>query len=701
MELTPRLSESALVSRAAAAGSMVLLKNVGGALPLRPEAGEPLPVAVFGIGQLFTACCQRAMTPWRTIDILSGLCASEYVKPDGLLAHKYRAWAVEHPNGEPLPLSGISLEELTEHCRAALLVVTRRPEDYRPQLTAEETQMIASVSAAFERSVLILNTPGYMELGEAARSCAAVVFMGIPGQEAGYALCDLLTAKLMPAGRLAHSWPLRLSDFDEAAETADRFTGYRYFDSFGTELLYPFGFGLTYGKAELGAVSMGLDGTDVFVSAEVQNTGETWPVQEVVQVYVSHPEGKLEQPVYLLDCFAKTKLLEPGASQTVELRFPVTELAAFREDASAFCLEEGYYDIRIGTASRASCIAGSIRLTRGVVVQAVAPLKMGPTLCRSRSGASPYTYPGEEDELREARRRAIRLSDRNLPRRSQKKGREFTGCRSDGKMHTLQELQNDWCSLFQFVAGLDDESLRKLVCDFGFCPSEVPGALGASAALERYGVPAYTIAAGSDGLQLTRDIKDENEKIVKRQPCTAFPAASLLACSFDRELIRSVGAAVGREMAEYGVQFWLAPGANLQRTPRQPGFFETWSEDPVLAGVCAAALAEGVQPYGTAVLRTVDPRRSFDVSQSAWRDVYALGFEIAARSYRAALLPQLTLSGEILGENSVLVKSMILDWHFGGMFLADGERYVSDPTRAELEKAALRIVKVLLNAKKK
>ena len=107
------------------------------------------------------------------------------MKPDGLLAHKYRAWAVEHPNGEPLPLSGISLEELTEHCRAALLVVTRRPEDYRPQLTAEETQMIASVSAAFERSVLILNTPGYMELGEAARSCAAVVFMTFAGQNYG------------------------------------------------------------------------------------------------------------------------------------------------------------------------------------------------------------------------------------------------------------------------------------------------------------------------------------------------------------------------------------------------------------------------------------------------------------------------------------------------------------------------------------
>jgi hypothetical protein len=695
MELTPRLTRNALVARAAAAGSMVLLKNTNGALPILREDGAPLPAAVFGIGQIFTALCQKAMTPWRACSILSGLEASERIKPDGLLAHKYRTWAMEHPDAAEMPLDQISFEELAAHDEAALVVITRAPGDDRLTLTAQEREMIAAAAAAFARSVLILNTQGYLELGESARLCAAVLYMGVAGQEGGNALADVLTARSLPCGRLAQSWPEKLSSFDEAAETADRFSGYRYFDSFGTELLYPFGFGLSYGKAELGAVSAGLDGTDVYVTAEVQNTGETWPVQETVQVYVSHPEDKLEQPAYSLNCFAKTKLLEPGESQTVTLRFPVTELSVFREDASAFCLEEGYYDIRVGTSSRNTCVAGSLRLTRSAVILPVEPLKLGPSLCRSRSGAEAYTYPGEKEELEQAHQHAIRLSDRNLPRGKRKKGREFSGCRGDEKVHTLQELQKGWCSVFQLVASLDDESLRRLVCDFGYDPSSVPGALGASAALERCGIPAVTIAAGSDGLQLTRDIKDENDKIVRRQLCTAFPAPGLLACSFDPALAESVGAAIGRDMKEYGVSLWLAPGVNLLRTPRQEGAWECWSEDPVVAGRCAAAIAAGVGKNGAAVLRAADTRHEVSVSLPAWRDLYALGFEIAAGSYRAALLPAMSVSGEPMGENSPLVRSMIVDCKYSGMFLADGERYAGGPTRVELEKSALRIVKLL------
>lgn len=95
-------------------------------------------------------------------------------------------------------------------------------------------------------------------------------------------------------------------------------------------------------------MSVGLDGTDVTVSAEVENIGETWPAAEAVQVYISRPDAAGAQPVWLLDCFARTKLLAPGERETVQLRFPVTELAAYRESACAFALEEGYYDVRVG-----------------------------------------------------------------------------------------------------------------------------------------------------------------------------------------------------------------------------------------------------------------------------------------------------------------------------------------------------------------
>ena len=79
------------------------------------------------------------------------------------------------------------------------------------------------------------------------------------GQEAGGALADVLTAKVMPSGHLSFTWPENAEAFDEACAAVDQFTGYRYFDSFGTPVRYPFGYGLGYGKIEFGSVSAGLD----------------------------------------------------------------------------------------------------------------------------------------------------------------------------------------------------------------------------------------------------------------------------------------------------------------------------------------------------------------------------------------------------------------------------------------------------------
>lgn len=697
MEYTTRMQDSALVSRTAAAAGCVLLKNVGNTLPLLPLDGAPLRVAVFGAGQIATAVCSAGMTPWRTVNILDGLCAAESLKVDGLLSHKYRAWALEHPDGSQMPLESLSMEEFAENNDAAIVVITRAAQSSDLCLHPAEERMLELVTGAFSRVVLVLNTPGYLELSERALSCGAIVFLGIAGQEAGAALCDVLTAQVMPSGRLAHTWPVHAADYDEACAQQDIFTGYRYFDTFGKAVRYPFGYGLGYGRAELAEVAVGLDGCEVTVSAAVVNTGTRWPIQETVQVYVSH-EGRNERPVYLLDCFAKSALLAPGERQTVQLRFSVTELSVFHEEASGYVLEEGYYDIRIGTNCRASVIAGSLRATRSAVVQAVSPLHMEPDLSRSRQGVAPVSYPGEAEELAAARRRAIRISDRNLPRRSRRKGRAFSGCRADGENYTFADVQAGRCSVFQLVACMDDHSLRELVCTFGAHPAAVPGALGASAALERYGIPALSIAAGAGGLQLTRDLEADNgEK--RHQYCTAFPMPSLLACSFDPDLIRTVGQAIGREMAEYGVDLWLAPGASLQRSPAQPGFAECWSEDPVLSGLCARAVAAGMRGWGAAVLRGFCGRR-VEISQSALRDVYGLSFEIAADAYPACLLPAATLGGEPVCEDGALVRSLVVDWRYTGMFLADGERYAAEPSRVTLEKSALRILRVMLELKK-
>ena len=122
---------------------------------------------------------------------------------------------------------------------------------------------------------------------------------------------------------------------------------------------------------------------------------------------------------------------------------------------------------------------------------------------------------------------------------------------------------------------------------------------------------------------------------------------------------------------------------------------ESWSEDPVLTGRCALYFAKGVQVYEVAILRAGTLPRSLDMRLSSFRDIYGLPFEIAVSAYKAVLLPDSTVNGESLGEDSDLIRSLIIDWKFGGMFLSDGERYTKEPDRVTLERSALRIVRVL------
>ena len=697
MEFTPRMTEHMLVAESAAMSSMVLLKNIKNTLPLCPAGAEKLPVAVFGMGQLDTACCCDEFKTYRTVSILDGLCASEQVVPDGLLAHKYRTWKLNNP-GKEYPWADLSMEELAENNAAAIVVITRTEDTYDTVLANDEKAMVEAVAAAFDRVVLVLNTPGYMEIAPIADLCGAIVYMGIAGQESGTALARLLTGQALFRGKLNQSWPRRRADFTLANKKADIYCGYRYFDSFGAELLYDFGHGLTYGAAELTALSVALDNADLVITAEVTNVGETWPVSQVVQVYVSRPEGNLPQPKYTFQAFGRTKVLDPGQSQTVTITIPVSRLATFSEDASAFVLQAGYYDIRVGFSARSTMIAGSLNLARDAVVRPVMPMDMART--ENRKAKHPFTYPGEDEEKALARSRAIRLSPWNIPRSSLRKPKAPQLCRAAENPVRLEDVKDHVASLYELVAAMSDNDLRKLVLDFGFCSTKLAGALGASADLtEAYGIPAMTIAAGADGLLLQRDLKNEEDQVVGHQYCTVFPAASLLGCCWDMELISAVGAAIGREMKEFGVDLWLAPGADVIRSPSQRHVSRCWSEDPVMCGFYTAQLARAVGKYGAAVLRSVSMEHKAEATQRAFLDVYAVGFAMAAPEAKAVLLPTQWLNGEPSGEDTAQSTALINEWKFSGMFLADDERFIREPDRLQLEQAALKILKFALTRK--
>ncbi len=701
MEISPRMQESALAARAAAAGSMVLLKNTHHALPLRPEGDTPLPVAVYGIGQVRTALT-AGIQPWRRVNVLDGLCAAGGVEPDGLLAHQYRSHALEKGGGE-LPLDQNALRETARRCKAAVVVVTRPHDGYDWNLRGEEMDLIRAVTAVFERSVLVLNTPGYMDIAEASPLFSAIVYMGIAGQEGGAALADLLTGREVFCGKLPDTWPVSPQQFDKAAGQLDLYTGYRYYDSFNKDVLYPFGYGLGYGKSRLTGYAVGLDNGNITVDATIENAGDTWPVREVLQVYFSYPEEPVSRPVYMMDCFAKTCLLAPGDSETVRLAFPVSELSRFDRHNAVWRLDEGYYDIRIGFHSRATTIAGSVYVPKPIVTVQVRNCIEAPALTvRSRKGARAFTYPGEEAERNAARQHAMRLSPRQVPLREVRYARKFSGCRGGKPGIRLADVYEGRYDLRQLVAVMDDHDLRALVCSFGACQAGVPGAWGASADLwDKYGIPAITVAKGCDGVRVTRDVKNTDGDVVSHQYATAFPVPSLLGCSFDRELLHSVGSAVGREMREFGVDLWLSPSATVHRDPRTDCYHGAFSEDPVVAGLSAAWLIQGCQQHAMAALRHVESTVEVTMTERTLRELELQGFEIAVAVGRpkALLAPSIAVCGEALSlDNRILSDVLCDEWGYDGMAFAAGELFSRFPGRPLLEQAALRTLRLILDS---
>lgn len=203
--------------------------------------------------------------------------------------------------------------------------------------------------------------------------------MGQAGNESGNALADVLTGKVNPGGRLTDTWAKRYED-NPASETfgandgdtlqedyrEDIFVGYRYFDTFGIEPLYPFGYGLscTSFRKECGKVTA--DWRQVSVAVEVTNTGST-PGRDVVQIYVTAPEGCLTKPFQEMKGFCKTELLQPGESRTVTVNIPTESLASFDTQQAAFVMEPGDYLLRMGSHSRETQVVRVLRLDRADV----------------------------------------------------------------------------------------------------------------------------------------------------------------------------------------------------------------------------------------------------------------------------------------------------------------------------------------------
>ena len=603
------------------------------------------------------------------------------------------------------------------------------PGDY--ELSEAEIRNLRFLAERYEKLIVLLNVGGVIDTKPLREipGISAVVLIGQMGNITGLTVADLLSGKAVPSGKLTDTWAENYADYPSSATfshndgdlcdepyTEGIFVGYRYFDTFGVKPAYEFGFGRSYTDFSMNTECAQIDGTDILLRIRVRNVGKEYAGREVAQVYVSAPAGGPVKPWQELRGFAKTRMLAPGEEETLTVRILASSLASFCPECSAWILTQGSYVIRVGNSSRNTRVAAVVNLPARVVLEKVKPLFRdpdGPLKEIAPSGTS-WTPPHEAAEMAEAPKLELdpglfvthEAVYAVLPDPLPKK---------PGAVIPFDDVAAGKASLEDFIAQLTDEELAYLMVGnsvdnvgfnsvLGAAAKTLPGAAGETTdKLEaRYGLKQMELCDGPAGLRLTPEYierpdgtavglggmtygGDRNTEGIRHyQYLTAIPIAFTLASSWDLDLIAAMGDLVGSEMEEFGATLWLAPGMNIHRNPLCGRNFEYYSEDPLLAGKCAAADTAGVQKhpgYGTTVKHFLannqEDNRMFTnshISERALREIYARNFQIVVEEAQPmSLMTSYNLvNGVHSANNEDSVTRLLRDeWGFRGMVMTD------------------------------
>ncbi len=249
---------------------------------------------------------------------------------------------------------------------------------------------------------MILNVGGVVETASWRDLPDAILLAWQGGQETGNSIADILSGKVDPSGKLATTFPMKYADVPSAGsfpgkelpteQSADQgpmaafqrsrpaevtytdgiYVGYRYYETFNVKPAYEFGYGLSYTNFEYS--NMKLSSTKfsktLTVRVDVKNTGSVTG-KEVVELYLSAPATKLDKPAEELKGFAKTKLLQPGESQTMTFTLTSRSLASFDTPSSTWVAEAGKYVVKIGASSEDIRQSASFTLARDLKVKKV------------------------------------------------------------------------------------------------------------------------------------------------------------------------------------------------------------------------------------------------------------------------------------------------------------------------------------------
>lgn len=693
--VTPGMPE--LLRRAAADGAVMLENN--GILPLKGGTR----VALFGITGYESHYVGYGSggdvnRPY-AVSFADGIKNCDRLTLDPTIESIYREWNKKNPinNGfwghwpfyfPEMPLDNTAVENARNKNEVAVAVIGRAAGESRDcklqkgsyYLTDDEIAMLDALAEEFDDIVILLNIGGIFDMSwieKYKKVIGAILIVWQGGMEGGNAAADLLCGKAYPSGRLTDTIAKRYENYPSSANFGgkdfneykeDIYVGYRYFETFAkSKVLYPFGYGLGYTEFEISANTVEKSNDKFIFNVSVKNLGNTIG-REVVQLYLSKPCGKLGNPEKILVAFVKTAELKSGESETIELIVEKNQLASYDESKSAYITESGKYEFFLGKSIRENEAVLTFEQGEDEVdcqcVQASAPIE-------NLEVMSAYEYNGKRIiKNRKARTKEYDLGKRileNLPEEIPQTG---------DKGFKLADVKSGKITMEQFVAQLNNNELEA-ISRGDYVMNSPLGAKGNAGAfggviqsLRAKGIKPVITTDGPSGIRLSAC-------------CSLLPIGTLLACSFDPQLVEKVYSAVADEMFAKGSDVLLAPGMNIHRNPLCGRNFEYYSEDPYLTGKIAAAAVKGIQSHGASACpkhfacNNQEFRRNMNdsrLSERALREIYLKGFEICVREAKPKnIMTSYNRINSVYGHYNYELCTTILrnEWGYKGNVITD------------------------------
>ena len=591
------------------------------------------------------------------------------------------------------------------------------------ELSNREIAMLNEVNRNFRNIIVIINASNPMELGfvNEYENISGVIWCPGAGQTGFNALGKILDGEVNPSGKTSDIFVYDLkstpsynnfgnfnyTNMDEFS-VEDRgesykpsfvnyaegiYVGYRFYETAAKEgainyaghVLYPFGYGLSYTvfTKEMGEI-VANDGK-ISIDVLVTNTGYV-AGKEVVQLYYNPPyrNGGIEKASTNLVGFGKTKLLQPGESETVKITFAVEDMASFDEKLKkAYVLEAGVYEINLQEDSHNILDTRTFPVQEDIVYGDTNKRNSDKSVATNRLDdmRGDFTVLSRKDQF--ANLSEALKAPENFTLAEDKKAAFLNNSNYDGKNFNVESDEmpttnaNNNIKLAD-LRGLayDDEAWDSLLDKMSFDDMSKLVALGGyqTTALGRIGKVQTVDCDGPSSI---------NNNFTKKGSI-GFPATIMLANTFNTELAHAFGDSIGKMADEMEVSGWYAPAMNTHRSAFAGRNFEYYSEDPLLAGKIASEAVKGAKEHGVYAyikhfaLNDQETNRNYQLmtwaDEQTVREIYLRPFEICVKEGNAeAVMSAFNHYGitPASASNEVLNQILRDEWGFRGMVITD------------------------------